>query len=71
MMLSSLDVHGLNGLRMTHIFFVPKHKGLYTSVVEHWTCNQKITNWNPSWGNLLRNVNIVQYCFQATCTGWI
>ena len=39
-MLSFPDIHGLNVLQMTSVFFEP--------VVERWTCNRNITGLDPS-----------------------
>ena len=54
---------------MTLVFLEIKHKWLYSSVVERWTCNQKIAGLHPGWRSQLKSV--YQYCFQATSTCFI
>ena len=62
MMLSSPDIHGLNVLQMTSVFFEP--------VVERWTCNRNITGSDPSWATNCKNVYHFQCSFQTTSTCW-
>ena len=67
MVLYSLDIW-LNVLRMTLLFFLAKQKWLYSSVVERWSCNRKITGSYPGGGYPFMNVYHLQCCLQGTST---
>ena len=68
MVLSSLDIHRINGSLTTLVFFCPVTSWLYSSAIVCWTWN---CAWNPKvefqWGSTLSHLRC---CFQAISTHW-
>lgn len=51
MVLSSLDIHGINGSRTTLVFLGLMNRQLYSSFVERRTLKRDVGGLNPSWGS--------------------
>ena len=68
MVLSSLDIHGLNLSRSTQVILASFSGACVAQMVEHRICNHQVLCMNPSQGNLIQNIYTLQCGVHATGT---